>query len=141
MNNKKLKTIEDCLEVLTGVEPDAGPFNIAVTDQAIMVSIAKQTSKGTALTDKQHTLILEKLQGYKRQFMKNMYVDFDEAINELRKPLREVDRSKYIALVFDELPSERHISGFTFDPPYIKVRFPFKKSLMSSLYKVSKNVP
>ena len=86
-------------------------FTIEQTDFTIMNSIARQCFKGMALTDRQSALMHGKLQTYRDQFM-NLDWDFDYAVNQLRQPLRSIDRSKYIK----------------FQDNTIVVRFPFNKT-------------
>ena len=103
--------LEDCLEHLTGLRESPVKFTIEQTDFTIMNSIARQCFKGTALTDRQSALMQEKLQPYRDQFM-NLDWDFDYAVNQLRQPLRSIDRSKYIKIAGND----------------IVVRFPFNKT-------------
>ena len=103
--------LEDCLEHLTGLRESPVKFTIEQTDFTIMNSIARQCFKGTALTDRQSALMHGKLQTYRDQFM-NLDWDFDYAVNQLRQPLRSIDRSKYIK----------------FQDNTIVVRFPFNKT-------------
>ena len=121
-----ITTIEDCLELVAGFH--LGPkIQIKSSDVTIMHSIARQVFKGTALTDRQFALMKEKLLAYKDQF-ENLDCDFDYAIEQLRQPLREIDRSKYIRICKerDEIP----LSGIDENKQWIEVRFPFKKSLI-----------
>jgi hypothetical protein len=103
--------LEDCLEYLTGLRESPVKFTIEKTDATIMNSIARQCFKGMALTDRQSALMQEKLQTYRDQFI-NLDWDFDYAVNQLRQPLRSIDRSKYIK----------------FQDNSIVVRFPFNKT-------------
>ena len=103
-------TIEDLLECSANLRK-APPIKLDVSDMTIMHSIARQVFKGTALTDRQLALMQEKLTHYKDQFI-NLEIDFDFAIDQLRQPLRHIDRSKYIKIVED----------------WIVVRFPFRKT-------------
>jgi len=122
-----ITTIEDCLELVAGLQ--LGPkIQIESSDITIMHSIARQVFKGTALTDRQFALMKQKLTVYKDQFI-NIDCDFDFVIEQLRQPLREIDRSKYIKICNpseDEIP----LAGIDNDQQWIKVRFPFKKSLI-----------
>ena len=106
-----IENIEDCLEHLSGMRESPVKFTIEQTDFTIMTSIARQCFKGTALTDRQFALMQEKLQTYRDQFM-NLDWDFDYAINQIRQPLRSIDRSKYIKIAGND----------------IVVRFPFNKT-------------
>ena len=103
--------LEDCLEHLTGLRESPVKFTIEQTDFTIMNSIARQCFKGVALTDRQSALMQEKLLTYRDQFT-NLDWDFDYAVNQLRQPLRSIDRSKYIKCQDNT----------------IVVRFPFNKT-------------
>lgn len=116
--NTEVTTIEDLLEVLAGLTSTL-KINIDPTDATIMYSIARQSFKGTALTDRQFSLMKEKLQVYKEQFVAGD-INFDLAVETLRQPLRQIDRSKYI----------------TTQDEWIKVRFPFSKKLIVDLQSI-----
>ena len=102
-------TIEDCLEILAGFRKESDGFALIKEDYTIMYSIAKQVFKGTALTDRQFALMQTKLLSYSDQFNK---ADIPLELNNLRNPIRSINREKYIRLQGNK----------------IKVRFPFKKS-------------
>ena len=102
-------TIEDCLEILAGFRKESDGFALVKEDYTIMYSIAKQVFKGTALTDRQFALMQTKLLSYSDQFNK---ADIPLELNNLRNPIRSINREKYIRLQGNK----------------IKVRFPFKKS-------------
>jgi len=97
------KNVEDALEqfVIDGVPSSC---------IHIITSINKQCLRSIALTDRQFTLVSEKLteSGY-------------EFLSVTRLPLREIDRSKYIKIVDN----------------YIKIRFPFSKKLIVALESVA----
>lgn len=114
-------TIEDLLEILAGLQGQA-KMQIESSDATIMFSIARQTFRGTALTDRQYNLMQEKLQNYKEQFTALDY-NFDLALENLRQPLRHIDRSKYIKLQDDE----------------IVIRFPFRKTEISLIQEFCNN--
>ena len=105
----KNHTIEDCLEILAGFRKESDDFSLMKEDYTIMHSIARQVFKGTALTDRQLALMQTKLLAYTDQFDK---VDIPLELNNLRNPIRSINREKYIRLKDNE----------------IKIRFPFKKS-------------
>ena len=115
-------TIEDLLEILAGLQGQA-KIQILPTDASIMYSIARQTFKGVALTDRQFLLMQEKLQTYQDQFTALEY-NFDSAVQTLRQPLREINREKSITIVTaDNKDNLNKISR----GQWIKVRFPFSK--------------
>lgn len=104
-------TVEDLLESI------AGPYakhkiQLEHSDIGIMSSIARQTKRNIGLTDRQLALVKNKLDLYKDQIPD--YVD----TNELRIPLREIDRRQYVAVETLE------------DKKYIVIKFPFKKKLI-----------
>jgi hypothetical protein len=120
MNN--VANIEDLLEIAAGFHI-LPKIKLETTDMTIMHSIGRQVFKGTALTDRQFALMQEKLNYYKDQFI-NLDLDFDFAVTQLRQPLREIDRSKYVQIV----------DG---NEAWIKIRFPFKKSLIMLIQEIS----
>ena len=127
MQNKTY-TIDDLLEFLAGFK---GPYKIDIekADATIMYSIARQVFKGVALTDRQFALMQEKLLNYRTQFVSHN-IDFDNAINNTRYPLRQIDRSKYIKIV--DTIEQTSDKG-----PFIKIRFPFKKSDIMLINEIS----
>ena len=127
-----ITTIEDLLELIAGLRRNTN-LKLNQNDATIMQSIARQSFRGTALTDRQHALMQSKLLDYRNQFIENGY-DFDSAIDNLRQPLREIDRSKYIKIVtqqemFKDTPYEAYKQNWK----WIKVRFPFSKKDISKL--------
>jgi len=108
-------TIEDYIEILSGVvtrDDQVFDFKINSNDQSLIFSLAKQCIRGTALTDRQFELAKQKITEYKDQFYK---YGFDElTLENLRQPLREIDRSKWIK------SNDTHIS----------IRFPFTKKVI-----------
>jgi hypothetical protein len=106
-----INNIEDCLEHLAGLVQSPVKFQVEQADQTIMFSIARQVFKGVPLTDRQLALMQFKLQTYREQFI-NLDWDFDFAVDNIRQPLRHIDRSKYVKLIDNK----------------IVVRFPFRKS-------------
>jgi len=107
----RIDTIEDCLEALAGFTKESVSFKLNKEDYTIMHSIARQTFRGTALTDRQFALMQTKLIPYQEQF-DVFEVPFKHCIKTLRLPLRSINREKYIRV----------------EDTKIKVRFPFKKS-------------
>lgn len=122
-------TVEDYLELLVGFRNES--FKLETTDISILHSIARQIAKGIALTDRQHSLIKNKLLSYKSQFEEKNYNNLEASLDVLRLPLREIDRSKYIKIVensevYNTVPYESHKQ----DRLWIKIRFPFSKKII-----------
>jgi hypothetical protein len=124
-----MKTVEDCIEILAGMQEHKGTFSIERSDYNLITSLARQTFRGTAYTDRQCELAKQKIMYYKSQYEDNGY-DIDIAIEELRMPLREVDRSRWVRLVSspDNLLEREQTEG-----PWIGVRFIFQKKLIGSI--------
>lgn len=127
-------TIEDLLEITAGLKK-APKINIDSSDATIMYSIARQVFKGTPLTDRQYSLMKEKLSKYKDQFI-SLECNFDLALDTLRNPLRHIDRSKYIKIVDTaEVYADRVYESYKQNWKWMKIRFPFSKKLIGSVQK------
>lgn len=122
-----IHTIEDCIEAVTDTVAFAAPFGVADPDQIIM-SLARQTRRGIALTDRQLALAKEKLLMYKNIFESNGIYNLDDVLENTRQPIRSVDRSKTITI---EKFKTRYDSSTPRD--YIKIRFPFNKKAMQQI--------
>ena len=133
MKQEEINNIEDLLELSAGLLHSDKSIKLDTSDMTIMYSIARQTFKGTALTDRQHALMSEKLVAYRAQFIE-AGVDFDKSINELRQPIRQIDRSKYIKICKpgDAIP----LKQMDHNIEWIKIRFPFSKKLIVLLEEV-----
>ena len=110
-------TIEDCLELLTGLNKLNGyKFEIQKEDYNILTSVARQVFKGIALTDRQFDMLVRKFESYKEQFASNN-IDIDHIISNkvLRTPFREVDRTQKVFI----------------EGKQIIAQFPFNKKLIN----------
>ena len=118
-------TIEDCLEILLGFHPQyANNIPVKKEDAGILLSVAKQIGKGTALTDRQLEMLKTKLVVYKESF-DNLDIDINDCFDRLRYPLRQIDRSKYIKID---------------DTGDIAIRFPFTKKLIVLIEEIARAV-
>lgn len=114
------ETAESCIEILSGTHP-THTFTGESTDhsdKSLLLSLAKQTFKGVGYTDRQYELAKVKI-NYYRNILESLDIDVDNVINNLRFPLRQIDRSRWISV--------QEIEGH----PYIAVRFTFNKKLIS----------
>ena len=117
-------TIEDYIEILAGIQDTISGSNNFVIDRSdynLVTSLARQTFRGIPLTDRQYELTKQKLLEYKTQFESNNILDIEINFNNLRMPLRSIDRSRWVKIVDFE------------DDSYIGVRFTFNKKLISAL--------
>lgn len=113
-------TVEDYLETLVGLTTHE-KFDINRADFNFLGSIARQVFKGVGLTDRQHAVVKEKLLTYKEQFETKGIEFLDENLDNLRIPLREIDRKKYIKIC--RRPDANN-------GEWIKIRFPFSKKII-----------
>jgi hypothetical protein len=112
-------TIEDCLELLTGINSiDGYSFTLEKEDYNILTSVSRQVFKGTALTDRQFDMLVKKFDKYTLQFEKNG-IDINGIIENkiLRTPFRTVDRTQRVFI----------------EDGLIVAQFPFNKKLISKI--------
>lgn len=130
----KLITIEDCIEALAGThEHIVCSKEIEFSDKGLIYSLARQTVRGTAYTDRQRELAISKATHYK-SILEEVDIDVTTSVTQLRMPLRSIDRSRWIKLKNIEQ------SLITFNKPdeqYIAVRFSFQKNLISALENIN----
>lgn len=110
-------TLEDLLEILVGLKGH-DTFQIEPTDRGILQSMGKQVFKGTALTDRQYDVVRQNILKYKDQFTALEY-NIDLALESLRMPIRQIDRSRWIKVILqDKVPSLA--IRFIFNKKYIE---------------------
>ena len=135
MNVENPQTCEECLSLLTGIiiprpkvrltgSTDFG-FNLKSEDATILISIAKQLSKGIAMTDRQYALVKKKLSEYETQF-DDKNIDVISISENLLYELREIDRSHWIKVLHWK------------DEDILGIRFPFNKKVIKHLDELKK---
>ena len=133
-------TIEECLELMAGLTVNATvtpAFIVLDRDKKIIFDIAKKVFKGTALTDRQLEAVKKILiTRYKSQF-KMRGIDLENSVNNLRQPLRHLDRSEYIRLEEGINFVEPYWSGFV-PNKVIVIRFPFNMTYTKIINEVRK---
>lgn len=115
-------TIEDCLELLTGLNSIEGySFTLEKEDYNILTSVARQVFKGTALTDRQFDMLARKFEKYTLQFEQNG-IDITRVVDNkvIRTPFRNVDRTQRVYL----------------EDKFIIAQFPFNKKLIAKIQKL-----
>ena len=129
--------VEDCLEVLVGLQESNTEFVLKSEDYSILTSIGRQVFRGIGLTDRQHELIKTKLAMYKDMF------DYDvtKCFNSLRIPLRRINREKTITLVTHDDIKEysNNVLPDGVSNLLIAVRFVFNKKLLNNIEKVKRD--
>jgi hypothetical protein len=131
-----MKTVEDCIEILAGIQQHDAKFQLAREDYNLITSLARQTFRGTGYTDRQCELAKEKVLNYRQQFENNK-LDIDIALTSTRLPLREIDRSRWIKIVeqpSDVIYSSDHIG------PWLAVRFIFQKKLITAIESIKRSI-
>jgi len=117
--------IEDLLEILSETSSKYSfKFQILKSDYNLMTSLGRQCVRQIGLTDRQYNLSKKKLLEYKDQFEENGILDIDQYFDNLRTPIREIDRSRWIKIVDGK----------------IAVRFSFNKKLITSLENIRKEL-
>ena len=127
--------VEDYLEILSSIHDNSHKegFKILPEDQSLMFSLARQTFRGTPLTDRQLELSQKKLIEYKAQFLEKGYNNFDKDITSLRMPLREIDRSKTITFV--KRKTKHIFLAHNKDEEVLElaIKFPFSKKMIKHI--------
>jgi len=130
----KLITIEDCIEALAGThEHIVCSKEIEFSDKGLIYSLARQTVRGTAYTDRQRELAISKATHYK-SILEEVDIDVTTSVTQLRMPLRSIDRSRWIKL---KNQMQSLIPFNNPDEQYIAVRFSFQKKLISALENIN----
>jgi hypothetical protein len=131
-----MKTVEDCIEILAGMQQHEGTFDLERSDYNLVTSLARQTFKGVAYTDRQHELAKQKVEYYRTQYENNGY-EIDVALENLRMPIRKIDRSRWIKLVDHQGPNKVYESD---KAPFIAIRFIFQKKLISNIDAIKRSL-
>jgi len=132
-------TIEDCLEIMAGFSKQViqPKFIILDRDKQILIDIAKKVYKGYALTDRQYEAVKKIfITRYKTQF-KNRDIDIENSVNNLRQPIRHLDRSEYIRIEEGKQFTDPIWGGFV-PAKVIVVRFPFNMTYSKIIADVKK---
>jgi hypothetical protein len=90
-----LQTIEDIVEYIKARDL------ASTSEKSIMYSLARQVSRGVSLTDRQHKYVKEALLQKKDVLISQFSSEeeFEKTLNNLRMPIRFIDRSKTIKIV------------------------------------------
>jgi hypothetical protein len=128
---KDALTIEDCLELVAGISQlkfhdnpalnKLQNFELHTDNHKIMFSIAKQVFKGTALTERQYTLVQKLLVEYYTKQFEAHEIDIKDCIERLRHPLRKINEEHWIKLL--------DYKGMKM----LVIRFPFNKKVLKHI--------
>jgi len=131
-------TVEDYIEILANIQTVGQDitFKIVSSDYNLVNSLARQTVKGTPFTDRQCELAKKKITEYQDQF-ESVGISVSDLTN-LRMPLREIDRSRWIKIVEHQGSTDRVYEADS--APFIAVRFTFQKKLISAIEQLSRAV-
>tara|TARA_A100001388_G_scaffold179384_1_gene134321 strand:+ start:423 stop:1661 length:1239 start_codon:yes stop_codon:yes gene_type:complete len=114
-------------------------IDIAEKDKKLLLSISQATFKGKALSDRQYEVVKKILtKGYQKDFL-DRNVDLPSSVNNLRKPLRKIDRSEYIAI--ENYQDNLGNAGWQFHNDRGKclvVRFPFNMKYSKLIGEIKK---
>lgn len=123
-------TIEDYLDQAT-----FGFINLAENDKKLFHSLWRQTQKGMGLTTRQHTLLKSKLLEYKDE-LSIKYPGFEENLDFLRRPYREIDRSRKISFKMMRCRTDSWNLMPSGDEPktlMMEIRFPFSNKMIKHI--------
>lgn len=123
-----LDTIEDCLELAVD------KIILDLGDHKLFSNLTAQVAKGTGLTDRQYELLKKKLIEYEDQLNRLGYGNIEEALQKLRMPIREIDRSKSITLAIKQFP----VFGGIIDELMLAIRFPFSNRMIKHIEFIKK---
>jgi len=124
------QTIEDILSKITAVD-------LTLSDAPLLASLSRQVDRNIALTNRQHDLAKEKIRIYADQLEELGMVDIEPSLNNLRMPLRQIDRSKTITIVDGDVdPELKALPNITGE--WIKIRFPFNKKIIVLIDTIAK---
>ena len=114
-------TAEGCIEILSGIHPtiNYAGREVDYSDKGLLLSLARQSFRGRGYTDRQYDLVKSKIELYRNTLETLVGINVDDAINNLRLPLRSIDRSRWIKIESVD------------DTDYIAVRFSFNKKLIA----------
>ena len=138
----RIINIEDCLELMCGllIEEEFSPaVEIAEKDKKLLLSIAQSTFKGKALSDRQYEVVKKILtNGYQKDFL-DRNVDLPSSINNIRRPLRKIDRSEYIAIEkYQDNLSGASYQAYDDTGKCLVVRFPFNMKYSKLITEIKK---
>ncbi len=135
---KESLTVEDCLELVAGIsqlkfhdDPTLSKlqnFKLHEDNHKIMFSIAKQVFKGTALTQRQYTLVQKLLVDYYIEQFDKHEIDLKSCIERLRTPLRKINEEHWIKLLDYK------------DMKMLVIRFPFNKKVLKYIEDLKNSV-
>jgi hypothetical protein len=127
-----MHTCEDVVELLVSSQ-----YTLEKSDINLIHSLARQTMKGVAYTDRQYALAKEKVLFYRDQIESLGNTNIDLCIETLRLPLRKIDRSRWIKLVDSQGPNRVYEGDKS---PFIAVRFIFQKKLISNIDSIKQSL-
>ena len=135
-------SIEACLELIAGFSENkiTKPFILLDRDKKLIIDIAKKVYKGYALTDRQYEVVKRILiNRYASQF-KARNIDIQNSANQLRKPIRVLDRTRYIRIEDGSDYLDPIWAGYT-PKKVVVVRFPFNMILTKLIQDTRKLFP
>lgn len=138
----RIINIEDCLELMCGllIEEEFTPaIEIAEKDKKLLLSIAQSTFRAKALSDRQYEVVKKILtNGYQKDFL-DRNIDLPSSINNIRRPLRKIDRSEYIAIEnYQDNLSGAGYQAFSDTGKCLVVRFPFNMKYSKLITEIKK---
>ena len=120
--------IEDYIEILAGHNTE-NKIILDAKDIKLIKSLSSQTLNHIAFTDRQHTLAKRKIIEYKDQLIANGFNDYENHLDNLRHPYREIDRRKTVSLITIEVPDLFDLHKKTM----LAIKFPYAKKMIKHI--------
>jgi len=123
--------IENYIELLANKHPNKklDNFQLEGSDIKLIMSFCQQLQKKVGFTDRQFELAKKKILEYKSILVENGFNNVEKEIENLRIPLRDIDRTKKVFLIERESYSLFGIEKQLM----IGVQFPFSKKMIKHI--------
>lgn len=128
-------TIEDALEILGGTFQRSVNIRIDSGEANLIKSLARQVSRGTALTDRQLDLAVKKIEKYQDGLTQNG-VDVNLLIisKTLRMPIRQIDRTQSVTLSLTSDKKLKILVKFVFSKKFSNIWAELQEKLTATVH-------
>lgn len=128
-------TIEDALEILGGTVQRSVNIRIDSGEANLIKSLARQVSRGTALTDRQLDLAVKKIEKYRDGLVQNT-VDVDALLitRTLRMPIRQIDRTQSVTLFLTADKKLKILIKFVFSKKFSNIWAELQEKLTATVH-------
>lgn len=126
-----LNTIENALQILSGLLPRSVNIRIDSNESSLIKSLGRQVNRGIGLTDRQLELAIKKIEKYRVGLEKNSFdVDVLIANKPLLLPVRQIDRTQSVYLDFTEDKKTKIFVKYVFSKKFATIWAELQSSLI-----------